>query len=288
MAVPLIAVSLASAMVRTLVAQPPPAYAGLREGSADVPGARLFYVDSGGTGPAVVLLHAGTGSRQVWEHQIPAFAAAGYRVIAYDRRGYGRTTVAPDGPLSTAADDLDALLTALGIDRAFVLGTAAGGIVATDFALAFGRRVRALVIANSLVGVQDPEYLALGRRLRPPAFAALPPDMRELSPTYRAANPEGTARWLALEHASRAPGPAPPAQPSKSQVTFKALERLTVPTLLITGESDLYTPPPVLRLFAERLPTAETLVLHDVAHSAYWEAPDAFNRAVLEFFGRHR
>jgi pimeloyl-ACP methyl ester carboxylesterase len=283
--------ALSAISVRMLEAQPlerPPGYASLREGVADVPGAALYYVDSGGSGPAVVLLHAGTGSSQVWEHQFPALSVAGYRVVAYDRRGYGRTTVIPDGPVSTAADDLDALLSALKIDRAFLVGTAAGGIVATDFALAFGHRVRGLVIANSLVGVQDPEYLALGRRLRPPAFAALPADLRELSPSYRAANPEGTARWLALEHASRAPGPAPPPQSSKSHVTFAALAGLAIPTLLITGESDLYTPPPVLTMFAARLPRSETLVLHDVGHSAYWEAPEAFNRAVLGFLGRLR
>lgn len=264
------------------------AYAGLREGAADVPGARLFYVDSGGSGPVVVLLHAATGSSQAWEHQMPAFTASGYRVIAYDRRGHGRTTVTPGGPVATAADDLEALLTALAIDRADLVGTAAGGIVATDFAIAFGRRVRSLVVANSLVGVQDPEYVALGRRLRPAAFFDLPADMRELSPTYRAANPEGTARWLALEHVSRAPGPAPAPQPPKSRVTLAALEALTVPTLLITGESDLYTPPPVIPLFAARLPRAETLILHDAAHSAYWESPEAFNRAVLDFLSRHR
>lgn len=269
-------------------AAPPIASDGLRAGFADVPGARLFYVDSGGSGPVVVLLHAATGNSQSWEHQRPAFTAAGYRVIAYDRRGYGRTTVTPGGPVATAADDLDALLTTLAIDRATLLGTAAGGIVATDFALAFGPRVRSLVVANSLVGVQDAEYVALGRRLRPPAFADLPADMRELSPTYRAANPEGTARWLALEHASRAPGAATAVQPSKSRVTFAALEGLSMPTLLITGESDLYTPPPVLSLFATRLPAAETLVLHDVAHSAYWEAPETFNRAVLDFLARHK
>lgn len=267
---------------------PPAAYAGLRDGFADVPGARLFFVDSGGPGPAVVLLHAATGSSQSWEHQLPAFTAAGYRVIAYDRRGHGRTTVTAGGPVATAADDLDALLTTLAIDRAVVVGTAAGGIVATDFALAFGPRVRSLVVANSLVGVQDAEYVALGRRLRPPAFSALPADMRELSPTYRAANAEGTARWLALEHASRAPGPPPAPQPPKSRVTFAALEALTVPTLLITGESDLYTPPPVLPLFATRLPRVETLVLHDAAHAAYWETPEAFNRAVLDFLARHK
>ena len=74
-----------------------------------MPGARLFYLDAGGSGPALLLLHAGTGSARVWEHQWAPLGAAGYRVIAYDRRGYGRTTIDPDGPPGTAADDLKAL-----------------------------------------------------------------------------------------------------------------------------------------------------------------------------------
>jgi pimeloyl-ACP methyl ester carboxylesterase len=100
--------------------------AALREGRAAIPGAEIFYYDSGGNSPAIVLLHAGTGSARVWEYQWGPLVAAGYRVVAYDRRGYGRTTVEPGGPLATAADDLAALADALGLARFHVVGTAAG------------------------------------------------------------------------------------------------------------------------------------------------------------------
>jgi pimeloyl-ACP methyl ester carboxylesterase len=259
----------------------------VREGHVEVPGARLFYIDGGGTGPALVLLHAGTGSAAVWEHQWAPLAQAGYRVIAYDRRGYGRTTADAAAAPTSAAGDLLALTSALRLDRLHVVGTAAGGIVAIDFALGYPDRVRSLVVANSLGGVTDASYQALGRRLRPKEFAALPPDLRELGPAYRAANPDGTDRWLALERASRAPGPPPAAQPPSQQVTFQSLEGLRVPTLLLTGGADMYTPPAALRLFADRIPGAMSVVLPDIGHSAFWEAPEAFNRAVLEFVARH-
>src|ERR1700756_2411874 len=67
--------------------QPPPA----REAYADVPGARIWFKDTGGNGVPVIFLHAATGSVRNWEKQLPVFAAAGYRVIAFDRRGWGRT-----------------------------------------------------------------------------------------------------------------------------------------------------------------------------------------------------
>src|SRR6187431_1677578 len=86
-------------------ASPPPP----REAFADLPGVRLCYRDTGGDGIPVVLMHAATGSSRVWEHQIPAFTAAGFRVIAFDRRGFGGTTIAPGGVQpGTAADDLQA------------------------------------------------------------------------------------------------------------------------------------------------------------------------------------
>ena len=57
------------------------------------------------------------------------------------------------------------------------------------------------------------------------------------------------------------------------------LEGLRVPTLLLTGGADMYTPPAALQLFVARIPGAASMVLPDVGHSAYWERPDAFNRA---------
>src|SRR4051812_46860759 len=207
-----------------------------KESFAEVPGAKLFYIDSGGNGVPVVLLHAATGSIRVWEYQIPAFPAAGYRVIAFDRRGWGRTVVDPakSQPVS-AADDLLALLNALKIDRVHLVGTAAGGFVAFDFAVAYPEHLRSLVVANSIGGVQDPEFQAMGRRLRPPEFDALPPVVREVSPGYRAANPEGTERWIEFEKLSRPAGPRAAAQPLRNQLTLAKLESIRTPTLLLTG-----------------------------------------------------
>ena len=120
----------------------------------------------------MILLHAATGSSRVWEYQIPAFTAAGYRVIAFDRRGWGRTKINsadPQRPLEmrSAADDLLGLLDQLHLDRVHVIGTAAGGFVALDFALSHPQRVRSLVVANSIGGVQDADFIELGRRHSP-------------------------------------------------------------------------------------------------------------------------
>ena len=260
----------------------------VHEAYVELPGARVFYLDTGGSGVPVVFLHAATGSSRVWDYQIPAFRMAGYRFIAFDRRGWGRTVSNAGEPqASTAADDLLGLLDRLGIERAHLVGTAAGGSVALDFVLSFPRRLRSVVIANAIGGVQDPEFLELGRRLRPPQFDALAPELRELGPAYRAAQAEGTKRWMDLEKLSRPAGPPAPAQPLRNRLTFSALETIKVPTLFITGGADLYAPPPVLRLFTARIQGSESLIVPEAGHSTYWEQPELFNRAVLNFLGKH-
>jgi len=249
---------------------------------------QLWYRDSGGAGVPIVLLHARTGSTLAWERQVPAFVARGYRVITYDRLGSGRSRLAADAAPGTAADDLQALTTQLGLTRFHLVGTAAGGIVALDYAVSFPQRVRGLVVANSIGGVQDEDYLALGRRLRPsPQFDQLPPEFREVGPSYRAGDPAGTARWIEIEHASRpqVPGTAP--QSGRNRMTFALLESLRVPTLLVTGGADLYAPPPVMRMFAARIRGAETVVFPEAGHSSYWEDAEGFNRAVLAFLAKH-
>jgi pimeloyl-ACP methyl ester carboxylesterase len=179
------------------------------------------------------------------------------------------------------------LLDQLGIMRVHLVGTAAGAFVALDFALSFPERVRSLVIANTIGGVQDADFLELGRRLRPPQFDALPPEFRELGPAYRAANAEGTKRWMDLEKISRPEGVRTPAQPMRNRLTFSLLESIRLPALLLTGGADLYAPPPVMKLFAARIGNSEFLVVPEAGHSTYWEQPEIFNRAVLSFIGKH-
>jgi len=256
----------------------------VHKGYADVAGARLWYRDSGGDGAPVVFLHAGFGHSEFFEaHQLPAFAAAGYRAIAYGRRGYGRSqVVSEEGDPGSAADDLHALATHLDLGRFHLVATAAGGIVAVDYALTYARQLRSLVIANSVVGVQDAEYLELGRRLRPPEFEKLPHSFRELGPEYRAANPQGVARWIDIERRTRPDGPAR-AQTPRNRITFASLAGIDAPALLLTGDADLYSPPAAMKLSAAHLPNARFASLPAVGHSAFWEQPEAFNRLVLDF-----
>lgn len=134
--------------------------------------------------------------------------------------------------------------------------------------------------------MQDADYVELGRRLRPsPQFNAMP-EFRELGPSYRAGNPEGTARWSELEERSRSKSGRSPER-MRHRITWSLLETIKVPTLLITGDADLYTPPSVLRLFAKRIPAAKSVILPEAGHFAYWEQPDMFNRAVLDFIRQH-
>jgi pimeloyl-ACP methyl ester carboxylesterase len=252
---------------------------------AELPGVRLWYIDTGGNGVAVVVLHSNTGSSANWEHQIPAFTSANFRLIAYDRRGWGRSVTQPGTAPGTGADDLHALMKYLKIDRFHLLGTAGGGFIALDYALSFPQELRSLIIANSIGGVQDENYLETGRRLRPPQFDALPPELREVGPSYRAANPDGTRRWIELEHMSRQSGA--PAQPLRNQMTFASLENIKVPALFITGGADMYAPPPLVKLFTARIRNSEMKIIPEAGHSSYWEQPEVFNEAVLKFIRKH-
>jgi pimeloyl-ACP methyl ester carboxylesterase len=265
----------------------------LQVGTTNVP-----YRDSGGSGIPVVFLHAASGKSAMWLHQIPAFTAAGFRVIAIDWRQPNPGS--PPG--SHSAVLIDAVLGKLGVQQAHFVGTAAGGGAAFTYALTHPEKVRSLVIANASGSLTDREYIQMTHRIRPaPQFEAMPVDFRELGPSYRAANPEGVARWNAMAHnfAAAAPtlAPAAPAtggapRPavvpgSNVKITWARLETLRMPTILMTGDADLYTPPSVLRMFAERIKHAETAIIPESGHSAFWEQPEIFNRTALAFLRKH-
>ncbi|WP_313803745.1 alpha/beta hydrolase [Sphingobium sp.] len=271
------------------VPQPLPPPIEMREGLVDVPGARLFHRDSGGKGPAILLAHPGTGSALIWAYQEAALVAAGYRVVAWSRRGHYGTVVEQAGPNSGASDDIDRLADTLKIDRFHALGSAAGGGVMLDYAVARPHRVRTLAIACSIGNIADPAYSARSVALRPAPFDKLPAELRELGPCYRAANPEGVAQWLALEHKARAApmGPPPAAgQRNGPRTQWSDVAALPMPILWMTGDADLFTPPPLLAEFHARTRGSEMAIIHGAGHSAYWEQPRAFNATLIDFLKR--
>jgi len=248
--------------------------------TADLPAGQVFYRDSGGDGAPVVFLHAASGNSALWEHQITAVIGAGFRFIALDHRAAAR------GSNSTAL--LEGLLAKLNVGRCHLLGTAAGGGAALQFALAYPAKVRGLVVANSIGFVLDREYLDMSNRIRPaPKFNELPLDFRELGPSYRAANAEGAARWLDLSRQGQRSTGARTENGGNVEVTWAKVETLKMPTLLVTGDADLYTPPSVLRMFAQRIPHAEVAIIPETGHSSYWENPAVFNAAILAFLQKH-
>jgi pimeloyl-ACP methyl ester carboxylesterase len=261
------------------MAQPPAPFTGY----ADLPGVRLWYTDSGGTGAPLVLLHANTGNADSWTPNIPGLASAGYRVIAFDRRGWGRSMADSDtgAQPGTIAGDLDALADHLGLDRFHLVGIAGGGFAAYDYVLSHPERLRSLVIACSGGGIDDRELAALRARTQLPGFPDWPPEFREVSPGYMAQNPAGLERWLEIHHNSQQEGA--PSQPLGQQITFEKLETIATPTLLMPGDQDLQTPPWVMRRQAAHIPGVEFVIIPEAAHSLNWEQPEAFNREVLRF-----
>jgi pimeloyl-ACP methyl ester carboxylesterase len=221
----------------------------------------------------------------MWPYQQPVFAKAGYRVISYSRRGHNNSEPVPRDNPGTASHDLHNLIEFLNIGRFHAVGSAAGCAVAADYAHSHPERLHSMVLACGLGGVTDVEYVKASESLRPKGFNEMPADFRELSPSYRAANPQGAAQWLALEHKAVTGNRV--GQRPANKITLAGFEKMQVPTLLIAGDADLWQPPAMTRMLARHIPNSELVVVPEVGHSIYWERPDVFNSVVLDFMGRH-
>jgi len=252
---------------------------------AELPGVKLWFTDSGGSGVPFVLLHSNTGTSLVWENQIRDFAKAGYRVITFDRRGWGKSVANPaSGPQpGSIAGDLDALADHLKLARFHLLGVAGGGFAALDYAAWHPERLRSLVVGASTGQVSDiADVIA---RIEIPEIRKQPVVYLEVGPSYRTANPEGTKRWIEIEENARQPGAAN--QPLHTPNTFAKIEGIATPTLIIAADADLLSPPALMQIWAAHVKNHDWAVIADAGHAVAWEQPDIFNAKVLAFVKRY-
>lgn len=249
----------------------------------EVPGARIWVVDTGGGGQPVMLLHPSTGTSQSWENQIDAFSRAGYRVIAPDRRGWGNSIALPaTGPQpGTAADDIDAVADRLALGRFHLVAVAGGAFIAMDYAAWRKERLRSLVLGASTGSIRDAEVQAFIKRIEIPELRKQSPVYREVGASYRGANPGGLERWLHIDHHARQKDA--PSQSFRSPNTYAKLATLDMPTLVIAGGADLIAPPAMMKLWAGHIRNSQWAVIADAGHSIAWEQPDQFNDLVLRF-----
>ena len=265
----------------------------MTERSIDVPGGRLAVHDFG-EGPAIVLLHASIVTSWAWEPLTPFLLDAGYRVVAFDRRGSGESST-QDVAYSNRADTI-AVLDGLGLGRAALVGNSVGGQVAVDTAIEFASRVAAVVTIGANISgwfpQQTPEEDALDEEMErlaeegdADAIAALdvcawvdgpgqpsdrvPEEIRELvreMDTELAAShrPAGRARLL-----------EPPAAAQ--------LHRLDAPLLAIAGELDFSFAAATADYLAANAPNARAVVLPGVAHMIALEAPEVLAAQIIDF-----
>ena len=250
-----------------------------------VPGGRLAAVDEG-EGPPILLLHAGIVDARAWEPLVPHLVAAGYRAIRYDARGYGRS-VTEDVEFSNRADAV-AVLDALGVGRACLVGNSRGAQIAVDTAVEFSERVAALVTIGANIGGYEPEPT--------PAEAALFEEMDRLEAN---ADPETVADfdvrlWVdgigqptdrvpaAIREAVRDmdrdvadPGRVRGRPIRLLPPAAERLDALTMPVLAIAGALDVSDAWATARHLERTCRGARAVLMPNVAHLIALEAPEA-------------
>ena len=239
-----------------------------------------------GQGPPLLLLHGLGGSHDDWRKQVPEFARR-YRVVAPDLRGFGASERQEPFTVQQHARDAAALLEALGIPRAHVVGLSMGGAVAMELALSEPRRVAGLVLANTAPSFElrgwQRRYMGFSRLLLALLFgvggvarlfskAVFPAPHQESLRKRLLERASHTSRWVYIASL-------------RALVRWDAeerLPRLRSPTLVIGAEHD-YTDIHEKRRWAARVPGARVVMLPGSRHRSELDAPSAFNEAVGRF-----
>ena len=259
----------------------------------DVPDGRLLVVDEG-SGPPIVLLHAGIADLRAWDAMVPPLIAAGYRTVRYDQRGVGGSTT--EQVEFSRVDDLIAVLDAAGIGKAALVGNSMGGMLAFDTAIVAPGRVVAVVGVGAGIGGFDggntPEEIEMFEEMER-LENANPPDPSAVAdidlriwvdgPGQPSTRVPAAIRELVREMDTADPG-RPQGTPRRLQPPANdRLAELRCPILAVAGELDVSEVAVTARHLEADAPNARALVWPDVAHMIGMEQPERLAAAVIEF-----
>ncbi|MGX1882258.1 alpha/beta fold hydrolase [Streptomyces sp. NPDC055287] len=256
--------------------------------AADVNGITVGYTDEG-SGPPLVLVHGHPFDRTMWAPQIAAFSPT-HRVIAPDLRGYGESDVVPGTtPLSVFAADIAALLDHLGIGRAVFGGLSMGGQIVMECYRLFPGRVTGLVLADTFPAAETED----GKRSRNAlADRLLAEGMKgyadEVLDKMVAPYNTGAATHVHRMMTATSPEGAAAALRGRAQRPDyrDLLTRVSVPTLVVVGRDDTYTPVADAEAMHAAIPGSALAIIEASAHLPNLERPDAFNTALRRHLAR--
>jgi pimeloyl-ACP methyl ester carboxylesterase len=252
---------------------------------APVNGIELYY-ESHGKGPAVVFAHGAGGNHLSWWQQVPAFSQH-FRCITFDHRAFG---LSRDGEGEAKLgrrgfhDDLRDLLDLLGIDDARIVAQSMGGRTAVGFALRNPGRCKAMVLAGTTGGAVTDEVRMMQARHRETETGRKSLMHRAVSPALRQRSTHKDFLYRAIARINP-PRPKDFLAPIPGY-TGSSAQRLAdagFPVMFLVGRHDTIVPPEVMEKCHQAVPGSAFRVIEDSGHSSYFEQPEAFNAAVMEF-----
>jgi pimeloyl-ACP methyl ester carboxylesterase len=260
-------------------------------------GVKLYYEETG-SGIPVVFVHEFAGDYRSYEMQMRHFGQR-YRCIAYNARGYPPSDVPQDGERYSqdrARDDIRAVLDALKIEKAHVVGLSMGGFAALHFGFTYPDRARSIVVAGCGYGAAPDQRAQFAEEAEAAAKQFEQQTMAKaaegygLGPTrvqFQNKDPRGWREFVdqlqqhSTEGAARTMRGVQRRRPSLFDLVDK-MKTMTVPTLVMTGDEDWPCLEPAL-LMKRTIPTAALVVMPNAGHTINLEDPDAFNRHIADF-----
>jgi pimeloyl-ACP methyl ester carboxylesterase len=256
-----------------------------------LPGGLELAYDEAGSGTPVIFLHGWPHGRALWAGQLSGLQTQA-RCVAPDLRGFGGSSVAGPYAIDQYADDVAALAATLGIERAVVCGLSMGGYVALAMARRHRALLRGLILADTRATADTPE--AREKRARLAEFVAehgverLAGQQLEsmVGRTTLATRPEiGESLRQIMAAAPRAGVIGALHAMADRADASDLLPTIDVPTLVVGGVEDTFTPPEVLRSLSAAIPHSRLELLDGCGHVCAFERPAAFNHVVSEFLG---
>ncbi len=239
----------------------------------------------------LLLIHGHPFDRSMWRPQAEAAAAAGWRVIVPDLRGYGETTVVSGKTtLDVFANDLAALLDRLGVNRAVVGGLSMGGQIAMEFARLHPNRVQGLLLAATFARTDTDTIQRyrheLADRLEHEGMARLADELlpKMLAPQSIQDGPQLAAMVHAMMQRAPALGAAAALRGRAERRSYEpVLAALMIPALIIVGDQDAFTSRDDAEQMQKLLSRGRLVWMHGVGHMPNLERPREFNDALLAF-----
>lgn len=249
-----------------------------------------LYYEITGQGDPIVFIHGLGSSARDWEYQVPFFASR-YRVVVFDVRGHGRSDK-PPGPYSVPlfAQDTAALIRALEVAPAHIVGISMGGMIALQLAVDEPALVRSLVVVNSgpeLVVRTLQERLQILQRFLIVRLLGMRKMGEVLSKRLFPRPEHAQLRKIFVERWAEN-DPRAYREAMRALVGWSVVDRLGAircPTLVIASDQD-YTPVSLKEAYVARIPNAELVVISNAHHAVSVERPEEFNQVLLDFLMR--